>query len=119
MTTQEIIPILEKWETLYFEFQKKNKAFSEIFGSYAESPLINLYWNLWRAYTEEISIRLGDKKDEHGYSWLDWYELECKMGKRPLKASATSDGNFIEIGDIKALARMIYETCSAKAKKKH
>jgi hypothetical protein len=114
----EIILILKKWEGLYFEFQKKNKCFREIFGDSAESPLLNLYWDLWRAYTDEVAFRVGDeKKDEHGYNWLGWYEFECQMGKTPNKA-ATSDGKLIAVGSIDVLAKMIYATCSYRSEKR-
>ena len=53
-------------------------------------------WNLFDAYTSTLSAEIGDFGE-----WLEWYQTEACMGKRPLSA-----GYYDKTRKIKTLAQL-------------
>ena len=112
MTAKEIHSILKKWEALYFSLDAQCDAIEKIFGSDFDTPFEQAVWSLWRAYTDEVALRIGDiAHDEFGNNWLLWYWQECDMGKTANKEllKVAVKNKEITIKGVKQLAEIIVQ----------
>lgn len=108
MKNPEIIKHLKRWEELYLELDKQQKALAEVVGCDLESPLMCAINAVLVEYTELVASKVGDNmRDEHGYSWLTWYAYECHMGKKPMAAKRKEWKRMRKIDSVEKLAELI------------
>lgn len=108
MSRKEIIKHLRQWEKLYFDLDRQRQALVDCLGiDLLESPLMNAIDALWNAYSDEVSEKVGDIKEQGRYVWLDWYETECDMGREPQQAKRNEWKRMRKIGSIEKLAELM------------
>lgn len=79
MKHAEVLARLKAWADLHAKLSAPLDAFTALTDGATDSPLLNPVYALWDAYTKEISSVVGDTAE-----WLDWYEFQCEMGKKPM-----------------------------------
>lgn len=76
---------LDIWMKHFQAIESVYNGLNVLTGCSPESPLSNAMYELFVAYTIELSHRLGDD-----FGWLDWFVWENDCGKADLKAKASS-----------------------------
>ena len=76
---------LRIWHEAVTESEKEIDALIEI-GFRPESRLFTAINNALEALTAATSQIVGDES-----GWLDWYWLDCRMGRNPLEAGFSDD----------------------------
>ena len=66
-----------------------------------DCKLMRPVFEVWAAYTEAVGELIGDR-----FKWLQWYELECDMGKRP-RVAVFQDGRELKVKTLRHLAQFI------------
>lgn len=101
MPIDEIVKRLEAWAARQRELHAQYAALHALTGAEADCPLMRPVWSVWTAYTVAVSEIVGDDNE-----WLQWYELECDMGRRPKTVTSTG-GKTIKVRTLRQLARVI------------
>jgi hypothetical protein len=101
MTTPEIIARLEAWATLQKAIAEQYEALQRLTDAGPECALMKPIWKLWAAYTRAVSEQIGDTNE-----WLQWYELECDMGRKPMEVHSLG-GKVVKVRTLRQLARVI------------
>lgn len=76
-------------------------AHRKLTGANPDCPLWAPVFDAWDAYTVAVSEIVGDRDE-----WLNWYEMECRMGETPKEATSAS-GMTIRVRTLHQLARVI------------
>lgn len=98
---------LREWARHRAAVHTQYEAMMALTGADSESALWRPVFALWEAYTEAVRESVGD-----GEHWLQWYEQECGMGKRPKEVKSLS-GRRIRVGTLRELARVICDQAEA------
>lgn len=101
MQIDQILRKLEWWKKRHESLEAQYQSFRSLTDATPECPLFDMVFKLWDAYTVAISEIIGDK-----YEWLQYYELECDMGKKP-KEVTLPNGKKIRVKTLRQLARVI------------
>lgn len=101
MTREEILTQVKAWAAAMGKTDAQLQALGKLTGFAPEAPLPDAVGRLMEAYTAAVSEVLGDET-----KWLDWFWLECDMGKRPLPALVCHHGEIV-VGTLEDLARVI------------
>lgn len=97
----QVVVRLQAWAARQQAIDKQYNALRALVGCDLESPLLAALFDVWTAYTVAVSEIVGDKAE-----WLQWYELECDMGRRPKEVHSTG-GRKIKVRTLRQLARVI------------
>ena len=100
MELDQIVKRLESWATRQAQFAAQIEAFHAQTGAMPDCELLRPMHDVWSAYTVAVSEIVGDADE-----WLQWFEFECKMGRRP-KAVGLS-GKTVQVRTLRQLARVI------------
>lgn len=92
---------LEFWAQRITAINTQYAALSAITGPGVGSPLWDAIFSTQNAYTVAVSELVGDECE-----WLNYYQLDCEMGKRPREVKLPS-GNAITLKTLRDLARVI------------
>lgn len=101
MTEPKILARLGEWAARKERFSAACRAFADLTGAAPESAFMGPIFALWEGYTRAIGEIVGDKGE-----WLEWYEYDCDMGKRP-KGAEFQDGRKITIATLADLSKLI------------
>lgn len=101
MSTDEIVKRLEAWKKLHDALDQQAKALEHLTGAMPDCQLMRPVWGVWSAYTVAVSELIGDDNE-----WLDWYQFECDMGRKPLEVSSLG-GKTVTVRTLRQLARVI------------
>lgn len=101
MDAEQITKRLKCWKRRHAELMSVYNAMSQLTGADRYSTLFEPIFDLWTAYTVATSELIGDKEE-----WLQWYEIECEMGKTPLMAIFSGRG-AIKVKTLRQLATLI------------
>ena len=82
---EQQLSALRIWHETVTESEKEIDALVEI-GFAPESRLCTAINNALEALTNATAQIVGDKS-----GWLDWYWLDCRMGRSPLEAGFSDD----------------------------
>ena len=98
---------LREWARHRAAVHAQYEAMMALTNADSESALWRPVFALWEAYTEAVSEAVGDR--DH---WLQWYEQDCGMGKRPKELTSLS-GRRIRVRTLRDLARVICDQAEA------
>ncbi len=101
MPIDEIVRRLEAWADRQRKLQAQYQALQALTNADCECALLAPVWSVWTAYTVAVSELIGDDNE-----WLQWYELECDMGRHPKEVTSTG-GKTIKVRTLRQLARVI------------
>ena len=101
MPIEEIVKRLEAWAERQRKLHAQYEALKALTSASPECALMAPVWSVWGAYTVAVSELIGDEDE-----WLQWYELECDMGRRPKEVTSTG-GKTIKVRTLRQLARVI------------
>ena len=107
MEQKQIAEHLKHWKRLHTDLMWVYEAMSRLTGAMPDCKLMRPVFEVWAAYTEAVGKLIGDR-----CAWLQWYELECDMGKRPLVA-VFPDGVEREVRTLRNLAQLIADEHNA------
>lgn len=100
MNKAQIEKTLTEWKKLHLEMEAALEPLYDLTGAAPDSPLLNAFYAIKSAHTDAVSAMVGDMG-----GWLDWFELENKMGERGLEAS--QHGKLRKVKTIKHLAALV------------
>lgn len=101
----DMLPKLEAWRIAMREMDKQYDALYALLGCKPEWPLTDAILKLQTVATDSTAAAVGDAG-----GWLDYYWLECNMGKGMCSGRhgrATIGGKEYPIRTLKQLARVI------------
>lgn len=101
MKLEHIENRLRHWKRRYAEMDSAYEKFRQLTGAMPDSKLWKPFFDIWTDYTVSVSELIGDKDE-----WLQWYQYECHMGKRPMKV-ILKGGQELEVRTLRHLARVI------------
>jgi hypothetical protein len=101
MPIDQIVLRLEAWADRQRKLTAQYEALKALTGADCECELLKPVWSVWSAYTVAVSELVGDNNE-----WLQWYELECDMGRRPREVTSLG-GKTIKVRTLRQLARVI------------
>jgi len=81
MTEEEKLNTLLEWKSKALEIEKQLNTLESVTGFIGDGPLYKTVWDLFATYTKTLATLLDDHSD-----WLEWYWLECDMGRSPKEA---------------------------------
>ena len=99
LTKPEKLALLQKWKESYERTESVTDKLRELVND-ATGQLYDALWANFDDQTRTIGIILGDQGE-----WMNWYELECDMGRTPKLASR--NGGYYEIETLKDLLWII------------
>jgi hypothetical protein len=105
MSIPDMLPKLEAWCAAMREMDKQYDALYALLGCKPEWPLTDAILKLQTVATDSTAAAVGDAG-----GWLDYYWLECNMGKGMCSGRhgrATIGGKEYPIRTLKQLARVI------------
>jgi len=79
MTKDQKILALTRWLETYQKLIEQVNAFSEITGSPTDSPLQNVIFKTFDAYTDAVSDLVGDQG-----GWLPWFIYDNAAGQKAM-----------------------------------
>ena len=90
---------IRTWYNVITHLEAKIEALDRVIGFHPEAPLAQAISDVMTEYTNA-------GQDCHGLgAWLEWYWLECNMGKTPLSASI-GDEPLREIATVEDLIKL-------------
>ena len=93
---------IRAWHKTIAQVEAAMDDIDRVIGYSADSPLAQAFAALSVEYTNAV-------QDCHGLGkWLEWYWLECNMGKTPLSASI-GDNPLREIATVEDLIKLCEE----------
>ena len=101
MPIDEIVKRLEAWAERQRKLDTQYAALKALTNADCEFALLKPVWDVWSAYTVAVSELIGDENE-----WLQWYEFECEMGRRPKEVTSLG-GKTIKVRTLRQLARVI------------
>jgi hypothetical protein len=101
MPIDEIVIRLEAWAKRREALHAQYKELEALTGAHCECELLKPVWSIWGAYTVAVSELVGDQNE-----WLQWYELECDMGRKPKEVTSLG-GKTVKVRTLRQLARVI------------
>lgn len=107
ITKEEKIRLLEKWQETYERSSEIFQKLDVIFGFIASGSLFDIVWENFNAYTEALSVILGDEEE-----WLEWYAFENKFGKKEYRAGCND--KMRKIKNFEDLLWVIETKCKCK-----
>lgn len=100
MELKHIEERLRHWKQLHTGLFAAYGDLNKLTGAMTDSKLMSPVFAIWEAYTAAVSELIGDEAE-----WLQWYELECDMGKRP--KSVVLSNCELEVKTLRHLAKII------------
>jgi hypothetical protein len=100
----DMLPKLEAWRIAMREMDKQYDALYALLGCQSDWPLTDAILKLQTVATDSTAAAVGDAG-----GWLDYYWLECNMGKGMCSGRhgrATIGGREYPIRTLKQLARV-------------
>ena len=101
MELEQIEERLRHWKRRHAELEMAFGDFNALTGALPDCKLMAPIFDVWTAYTVAVSELVGDKAE-----WLQWYQYECKMGKRPMVVMF-ENGKELNVRTLRHLARVI------------
>jgi len=101
MSIDEIVKRLEAWKQRHDAMMEQYEALRTLTDAPPECRMFRPVFDVWMAYTVAVSEIVGDKDE-----WLQWYELECDMGRNPKEAHSDA-GTVVRVKTLRQLARVI------------
>ncbi len=101
MNIDEIVQKLEPWKARHDALMAQYDALKALAGTPPDCALWAAIFDVWSAYTQAVSEQVGDDGE-----WLQWYELECDMGRKPMDAKSDT-GVTLRVRTLRQLARAI------------
>ena len=101
MQLDDIVKRLEAWAMRQRELTVQYEALRALTNAGSDCALLKPVWSVWGAYTVAVSELVGDTNE-----WLQWYELECDMGRKPMEVTSLG-GKTIKVRTLRQLARVI------------
>lgn len=101
MHRNELISHLQAWMDRHQSMEAMLDKLYAITQADPGSPLLAEINFLMDAHTRAVARIVGDTE-----GWLDWFESECELGKRPHQAALQGE-KLTTIRTIKQLARLI------------
>jgi len=99
LTKSEKLALLQKWKASYDRTEAVTDKLRELVND-ATGQLYDALWANFDDQTRTIGLILGDEAE-----WMNWYELECDMGRKPLEAG--KDGKMKKIKTLNQLLWII------------
>ena len=99
MSASEMLPILTEWRDTLRAAESDIERFIGPLKCSPESPLYAIPWNLMEAYTDAVSLAVGDRDE-----WLAWYASDNEWGAK--KREAMVNGKYRKIKTLRDLARV-------------
>jgi hypothetical protein len=100
---REVVARLVVWKDLYDKINHAQNELSRLTGADADTVLTGPMWQVWSAYTTNLSELCGDNNE-----WLDWYQYQCDMGKRPSEVDGLKGRKFpLKVKTLRHLALVI------------
>lgn len=72
---EDTIVLLREWQKHHTAVEKMMDGIKATIGLDPNGPLFDTVWKLFDAYTNTLSVELGDLG-----GWLQWYQMENDMG---------------------------------------
>lgn len=98
---RRVLASLQAWAERQTALHEQTDALLAVVGGDLESPLMRAVYDVWKGYSDAVSREIGDK-----CAWLEWFELECDMGRRP-KTVRFLDGTEHEVASLADLAFVV------------
>lgn len=98
----DVVARITAWRDLKAVFVAQLDALTEVTAMAPEAPLRCAVFELWEAHTKLLAEQIGAT-----HNWLEWYDLECQMGDRPMEASSRNDTPMLPVETPEDLARLI------------
>jgi hypothetical protein len=102
MKTDEIVIRLEAWKRRHEALMAQYDALHRLTGAMPDCDLLRPVFDTWTAYTVAVSELVGDTDE-----WLQWYEFECDMGRRPQEVTNSCGDLTIRVKTLRQIARVI------------
>jgi hypothetical protein len=83
MTQKEATELIQPWIDHGKALEAQFKALEAIVGNMLDSPLWDAVWSGYDAYTNALSLIMGDDGIGNGETWLAWFQVECDFGLKP------------------------------------
>lgn len=94
------IALLTDWHKHHAAVEKLMDGIEDTMGLDIDGPLFEIVWALFSAYTDTLSVEVGDFG-----GWLEWFCSENDMGAKKMQAGY--DGQLIAIESLDDLCRLI------------
>lgn len=100
LSTKQKLDTMIAWEFSICTLEYEENRLAEVLQPSFESPFYHAIFAMEEAYTNAVSIMIGDDAN-----WLNWYRFDNKMGKGNMKAGF---GNRLKpINCLEALLKLI------------
>ena len=99
-TRFQALDMLTEWVIQQKRLSNLDAQVKAIFGRACEGEHFDAIWRMFDAYTEALSVALGDKNE-----WLMWYWTENDMGAAGMQAGY--HGKLRKIKDVRGLLWLI------------
>lgn len=96
-----MVPRLKEWQTCGLALYEAQDAAYKAIGSSFDSPFWEVIFAAWKSYTRAVAELVGDDGE-----WLDWFDCECDLGRRP-KLATLSNGKAVCVKTVQQLAGAI------------
>ena len=101
---ENTISLLTDWQKHHAAVEKLMDGIKDTIGLDIDGPLFEIVWALFGAYTDTLSVEVGDFG-----GWLEWHASENNMGAKKMQAGY--DGQLIAIESLDDLCRLIEISC--------
>lgn len=101
MSIDAIVVRLEAWKQRHDALYTQLDALMSVLMADPGSPLLDAIYRVADADTKLVSELVGDTDE-----WLVWFEHECDLGRKPMKASPPG-GKLRMVRTVKQLATLI------------
>lgn len=108
MTIDEMLPFLDSWKTSHQEIDSALAKLGDAVGIDPQSPLVSAMFKAFDRHTKTLAELIGDQ-----WHWLQWYEIDCDMGTKPMSASPATGVPLQLVESTHDLAVLIFESCAA------
>lgn len=99
-TKPQALDMLTEWSIQHKRLSNLDAQLKTIFGRAAEGEHFDAVWRMFDAYTDALSLALGDTDD-----WLIWYFMENDMGAKAMQAGY--DGKVRKVKNVRDLLWLI------------
>jgi len=86
----------------YRKLKGVTEQFNALAGATSDSPLLLAAWEVFDAYVDQVSEKIGDKAD-----WLTWFIWENECGARGFEVGMT--GSHRKINSVEDFAALMEE----------
>lgn len=101
--TRTPIGWLHLWKDTYDKCDKVTQSLRDLLGDLdTDSPLYQSIWSAFDSLTKAVSHIVGDDGE-----FLEWFEIDCDMGKTPKYAKMSGYGDGYSLSEIATLDELL------------